>query len=94
MHFPYKTLGDNRQECILILPLIPMSDSRSFPIRIPVEQDQELEHATRKLKSNKQATARLAMDIGLLHLRRIKYHLPAAVLDASAAVPQRKATKK
>jgi hypothetical protein len=62
-----------------------MSVSHSFPIRMPAPLKKRLEAAAAHLELSEQDTARLLLNIGLAHLDRIEYNLPAAILAHSQA---------
>jgi hypothetical protein len=53
------------------------------PIRLDSELLEKIEIASSELKMSKQETIRLSIKVGLEKLRRIKYDLAGAVIDAA-----------
>jgi hypothetical protein len=66
-----------------------MSVSASFPIRMSPSLKKQLTATAAKLEMSEQQTARLLFKIGIAHLHRIDYDLPAAIVEKSGKRPPR-----
>ena len=65
-----------------------MSAGKSYgkptPVRLPNRTDAKLEEAAKKLGTTKQEALRLALGIGLEHMRINKFNLNAPIVSASS----------
>jgi predicted DNA-binding protein len=59
----------------------------SYPLRMPSPLDKSLESAARKAGMTKAAFTKLCLEIGIEHMARCGFSIPAAILDASGKPP-------